>query len=172
MSGSQPEDDRLAIEIDPLLFRRALGSFATGVVVVTSLDDEVPRGMAVNSFASVSLDPPLISFCAARSSTTWPLLRRSPTFAVNVLTAEQEDLCRTFARSGADRFAGLGWTEDAGGPPLLDGALAHLVCSYYAVHEAGDHELILGRVISLQQREDGEPLVFYRGGYTRLESRP
>lgn len=162
----------LAIEVDPLLFRKALGSFATGVVVVTSMTDGAPCGMAVNSFASVSLEPPLVAFCAARSSTTWSLLRQAHSFAVNVLTHEQEDLCRTFSRSGADRFAGLQWTVEPNGPPLLDGALAHLVCTYDAVHPAGDHELVLGRVVSLQQREDGEPLVFFRGSYQRLEASP
>ena len=165
------DDDRgLSIEIDPLLFRKALGTFATGVVVVTSTTDGGPYGMAVNSFTSVSLDPPLIAFCAARSSTTWPAVRAAPGFAVNVLTTDQEDVCRTFARSGADRFAGLAWSAEGEGPPLLEGALAHLVCTYDDIHPAGDHDLVVGRVVSLQQREDGQPLVFFRGSYTRLES--
>ena len=163
-----PPGDGLPIELDPLLFRQVLGNFATGVVIVASLHEGVPRGMAVNSFTSVSLDPPLIAFCASRSSSTWPAMRAASRFAVNVLTSEQEDVCRTFARSGADRFAGLAWSAPDGGPPLLDGALAHLVCTYEAVHEAGDHELVLGRVVSVQQRADGEPLVFFRGGYARL----
>lgn len=171
MTAPQPGDG-LSIELDPLLFRKALGTFATGVAVVTSISDGTPYGMAVNSFTSVSLDPPLIAFCAARSSTTWPRMREAPGFAVNVLTHEQEDVCRTFARSGADRFAGLRWTVDDGGPPLLDGALTQLVCTYDAVHEAGDHELVLGRVVSLRQRDDGAPLVFFRGSYARLQVGP
>lgn len=163
-----PADEGLPIEVDPMLFRQVLGTFATGVAVVTAALGGHPQGMAVNSFTAVSLDPPLVGFCAARTSSTWPLIRASAGFAVNILTHEQEQVCRTFAGRGADRFAGLEWTAAPSGEPLLTGALAHIVCRRYAVHEAGDHEFVLGRVVDLQQDDAGQPLLFFRGRYARL----
>lgn len=163
-------DDGLSIEVDPMLFRQVLGSFATGVAVITAAPDGHPQGMAVNSFTSVSLDPPLVGFCAARSSGTWPRIRQAPGFAVNILTHEQEQVCRAFAGRGADRFAGLEWTTSPSGEPLLAGALAHIVCRHHAVHEAGDHEFVLGRVVDLQQGEVGSPLLFFRGRYGTLST--
>lgn len=163
-------DDRLSIEIDPMLFRQVLGNFATGVVVVTALTADGPIGMAVNSFTAVSLDPPLVGFCAAKSSTTWPAIRSADGFAVSILTHEQEAVCRAFADQGADRFAGFSWTAAPTGEPILADALACIVCRQYAVHQAGDHEFALGRVVELQQRDDGQPLLFFRGRFARLHS--
>ena len=149
-------------------FRQVLGHFPTGVVVVTTLADDVPVGLSVNSFTAVSLEPPLVAFCAARRSGSWASIRRTGSFCVNVLAEDQEAVSRVFATPGADRFAGLGWTLSTSGAPHIHGALAWMECAVDAVHPGGDHEICVGRVRALDvEREDG-PLVFYRGGYGRL----
>jgi 3-hydroxy-9,10-secoandrosta-1,3,5(10)-triene-9,17-dione monooxygenase reductase component len=156
--------------VDPLAFRRALGHFATGVVVAAAMDGDEPVGMAANSFASVSLEPPLVLFCAAHTSTTWPRLRGVGRFALSVLGAGQEDVCRGFARRGVDRFAGVPWRPGPGGHPVLDDAVVWLDCTLDAVHQAGDHEIAVARVTALSPEPAAgvEPLVFYRGHYTGL----
>ena len=151
-------------------FRRVLGLFPTGVVLVTAATSEGPTGMAVNSFTSVSLDPPLVSFCAARSSTTWPRIRAAGAFAVNVLGEEDVEVSRRFARKGADRFAGLGHRPGATGAPVLDGVAAHLDCHLHEVHDAGDHVIVLGRVVHLDADDGIRPLVFHGGDYCSLQS--
>lgn len=152
----------------PARFRQVLGHFPTGVVVVTALADDVPVGLSVNSFTAVSLEPPLVAFCAARRSGSWASIRRTGSFCVNVLAEDQEAVSRVFATPGADRFASLGWTLSASGAPHIHGALAWIDCTVDAVHPGGDHEICVGRVRALGvEREDG-PLVFYRGGYGRL----
>ncbi|MFQ5966608.1 MAG: flavin reductase family protein [Acidimicrobiia bacterium] len=162
MKGAvQPEDARD--------FRDMLGNFATGVVVVTGLHDDNPVGFSVNSFTSVSLEPPLVLFCIARESTTWPKIRASGVFAVNVLTEQQEDLCRTFASPGLERFDGVAWSQAPSGSPILDEALAWLDCTTDAVHPGGDHEIVLGRVAAMGLPDaTRQPLIFYRGSYHRL----
>ncbi|MBV9207088.1 MAG: flavin reductase family protein [Actinobacteria bacterium] len=150
---------------EPSLFRQVLGCYATGVVVVAALVDGVPQGLAVNSFTSVSMDPPLVAFCAARTSSTWPALRRSGAFAVSVLSREQEHACRVFARKGADRFAEVRWTVSPGGHPVLDGALAWLDLRAGDIHQAGDHELVIGEVTGLGAAGGGQPLVFFRSAF-------
>ena len=154
--------------IDPSSFRDVLGHFATGVAVITAHDGE-PVGMAVNSFTSVSLDPPLVAFCAATSSATWPRIRAAGRFAVSVLDAAQAETCRRFASKDGDRFGGCSWSPSRGGSPVLDDALAWIDCEIDAEHEAGDHVIVVGRVTELATRE-GEPLIFYRGGYRVLEA--
>lgn len=153
--------------VEPAAFRAALGRFATGVVVVAAIDGGAPHGLAVNSFTSVSLDPPLVGFCADRSSSTWPRIRAAGGFTVSVLSDGQERVCRTFARKGADRFASLTWTAGATGHPRLDGALAWLDCTVERVHRAGDHDLVLGRVRALATGE-GSPLLFFGGAFGHL----
>ena len=152
--------------VDNDAFRRVLGHYATGVVVVAAIVDGEPCGLAVNSFTSVSLDPPLVAFCAARSSSTWPRLRTSETFAVSVLSSEQEDVCRLFARKGADRFTGTTWTTSPAGHPVLGKAMAWLDISADRIVPAGDHELVLGRVTALSATDgDAAPLLFFRGAF-------
>lgn len=151
-------------------FREVLGHFATGVAVVTAVDDGTPVGMAANSFTSVSLDPPLVLFCAAKTSTTWPRIERAPGFSVNILSDRQEELSRVFATKGADRFRGVAWTPGASGAPVLDGVLAHVDCIFEAEHEAGDHVIVVGRVLDLGIAAEAGPLLFHRGGYGRLLS--
>ncbi|MBW8485854.1 flavin reductase family protein [Actinomadura parmotrematis] len=159
-------------KFDSAGFRRVLGHFPTGVVVVAAMVDGRPEGLAVNSFTSVSLDPPLVSFCAAATSSTWPRLRRATGFAITLLGRDQEDCCRVFASKGADRFGSVAWTPSPAGHPVLDGALAWLDAEPHAVHEAGDHELALVRVTALGSADGGRPLVFFRGGFTGLATPP
>jgi 3-hydroxy-9,10-secoandrosta-1,3,5(10)-triene-9,17-dione monooxygenase reductase component len=156
--------------VDPLAFRRALGHFATGVVVAAAMAGDEPVGMAANSFASVSLEPPLVLFCAAHTSTTWPRLRAVGGFALSVLGADQETVSRSFARRGVDRFAGVRWRPGPGGHPVLDNAMVWLDCTLDAVHQAGDHEIAVARVTALSPEPAAgvEPLVFFRGRYTGL----
>ncbi len=125
-------------------------------------------GLTCQSFASVSLDPPLVLFAAARASFSWPRIRRAGHFCANVLEEGQEELGRRFAVKGADKFAGVGWRPGATGSPILAGCLAHVECEVEAVHEAGDHDIVVGRVVDLGVRGEGNPLLFYRGGYGRF----
>ena len=154
-----------------LWFRRVLGHFPTGVVIVTAIYDGAPAGMSIGSFTSVSLDPPLIAILPAKTSVSWPRIAAAGVFCVNILNARQEALCRIFATSGADKFAGVSWRAAASGSPVLAGALAWLDCSLEQVVEAGDHLIALGRVTSLDVGDDldegqvAEPLVFFQGGY-------
>ncbi|MET9649583.1 MULTISPECIES: flavin reductase family protein [unclassified Streptomyces] len=174
-SGSRPrpllravrDDERLPV--DPAEFRRVLGHFASGVTVVTARDDEGPAGFACQSFASLSLDPPLIAFMVARTSTTWPRIARVGAFCVNVLGADQGPLCLGFARSGADKFAGVTHTPaPVTGSPRLAGAPAWIDCTIATVHTGGDHLIVVGRVEALDGAAEGDPLVFHRGRFGRL----
>jgi flavin reductase (DIM6/NTAB) family NADH-FMN oxidoreductase RutF len=151
--------------IDPSRFRQVLGHVPTGVAVVTATDGGEPVGMAVGSFCSVSLDPPLVVFFATTTSSTLPRIERAGAFCANVLAADQEDVCRTFAARGEDRFARLGWRPGASGAPVLGRALAHVDCTIERVDEAGDHRAVYGRVLDLGTGDEQGPLVFYRGGY-------
>jgi flavin reductase (DIM6/NTAB) family NADH-FMN oxidoreductase RutF/2-polyprenyl-6-methoxyphenol hydroxylase-like FAD-dependent oxidoreductase len=146
--------------------RHALGQFATGVTVVTTRDgDGRPVGVTANSFTSLSLEPPLVLWCLARDSSSLAAFRDCTHFGVNVLSASQHHLSRLFATSGADRFAGGAVVQDGpSGVPLLEGALAHLVCRHVRQLEGGDHEIVIGEVESYETFE-GEPLVFHSGSY-------
>jgi 3-hydroxy-9,10-secoandrosta-1,3,5(10)-triene-9,17-dione monooxygenase reductase component len=161
--------DAAGAGVDEARFRQVLGHFATGVTVVTGADDGGPVGLAVNSFTSVSLDPPLVAFSVGRASTTWPRIRARGRFTVNILGADQEAVSRRFAARGTDRFEGLGWHPSPGGGPVLDGALAWIDATVEAEHDAGDHVMVIGRVSALDVGREGAPLVFYRGGYGRLD---
>jgi 3-hydroxy-9,10-secoandrosta-1,3,5(10)-triene-9,17-dione monooxygenase reductase component len=153
-------------------FRRVLGHVPTGVALITATTPAGPAGMAVNSFTSVSLDPPLVSFCAARTSSTWPRIRAAGAFSVNVLGEEHTELSRRFAQKDADRFAGLGHRPGTTGAPVLDGVAAHLDCELHDVLDAGDHVIVLGRVVHLDADEGVRPLVFHGGGYCSLQPSP
>jgi 3-hydroxy-9,10-secoandrosta-1,3,5(10)-triene-9,17-dione monooxygenase reductase component len=155
--------------IDPALFRATLSQFATGVTVVTAMVDGTPMGVAANAFTSVSLDPPLILVCAGKTSDTWPHIRRSGVFAVNVLAHDQETLCRVFATKGAPRFDAVDYTAGVSGVPLLAAnSLVSLECAIDNELEAGDHVVILGRVIALHSHRRGKPLVFFESAYTSI----
>ncbi|WP_344129219.1 3-hydroxy-9,10-secoandrosta-1,3,5(10)-triene-9,17-dione monooxygenase reductase subunit [Saccharopolyspora halophila] len=157
-----------AEEIDSATFRRALGHFCTGVTVVTGIDGRRPVGFACQSFAALSLDPPLVLFCPGRWSRTWPLIERSGTFGVNVLTAEQREISSVFGRSGEDKFAGLSWRPAPSGAPVLDGVLAWLDCTVEDVHDGGDHRIVVGRVQILGPTAESDPLLFHKGSYTTV----
>ncbi len=153
---------------DSARFRQVLGHFPTGVVVVTAVDGDEPVGLAIGSFSSVSLDPPLVGFFPDKSSTSWPRIESAGHFCVNVLSETQEAVCRTFASKGADKFAMIGWRAGHTGAPILEGVLAWIDCEIDQVVEAGDHWFVMGRVVDLDVPGEGSPLVFFRGGYSKL----
>jgi 3-hydroxy-9,10-secoandrosta-1,3,5(10)-triene-9,17-dione monooxygenase reductase component len=153
---------------DSAQFRQVLGHFPTGVTVVTAAPASGPVGLAVGSFASVSLDPPLVAFFPDRGSSSWPLIAEAGSFCVNILSEDQEVVCRRFATKGDDKFLGLGWRPAGSGAPLLDGVLAWIDCRIESVTDAGDHYCVMGRVRDLGVAHDGGPLLFFRGGYGRF----
>lgn len=159
-------DVRTPAPVAPAELRRVLGSFATGVVVVAGEDYQGPVGLVCQSFASVSLEPPLVLLCPAHTSTSWPRIARTGRFVVNVLAADQRDVCSRFAASGGDKFAGLDWFRTEWGPALA-GSLAQVMCTVQDVHRAGDHDIVVGHVRQLvAPREDG-PLLYFRGDFGR-----
>ncbi|MQA07136.1 MAG: monooxygenase [Pseudonocardiaceae bacterium] len=157
-------------------FRSVLGHFCTGVTVVTGMDGQQPAGFACQSFAALSLDPPLVLFCPARASRSWQAIGRGGRFCVNVLTAEQRDVSQVFGTGGTDKFAGLGWSSSPGGCPVLDDVLTWVDCGIADVFDGGDHRVVLGRVTELGPVRDEVPLLFYRSKYTatdpNAETRP
>ena len=152
--------------IDSALFRRVLGHYPTGVCVVTAVEaDGAQVGMVVGSFTSVSLDPPLVAFFPDRKSSSWPRIQQAGRFCVNILGSEQLDLCRRFAASGGDKFAGVSHRISGNGSPVLDDVVAWIDCDLDAVHEAGDHFIVLGRVRELDVARPERPLLFFQGAY-------
>ncbi|MEU3468138.1 flavin reductase family protein [Streptomyces sp. NPDC006687] len=158
--------------VSPAEFRAVLGNFASGVTVITApaADGEAgPAGFACQSFASLSLDPPLVTFMVARTSSTWPRIARAGVFCVNILGAGQAELCRAFAVSGADKFAGVSHRPaPATGSPQLDGVPAWIDCRIHAVHTGGDHLIVVGRVEAVGAEGEGDPLLFHKGRFGRL----
>ncbi|MFI6766556.1 flavin reductase family protein [Streptomyces sp. NPDC050355] len=166
------EDERAPL--DAAEFRSVLGHFASGVTVVTAPSEPGPAGFACQSFASLSLDPPLVTFMVARTSTTWPRIARAGVFCVNILGAGQGELCRAFAVSGADKFAGVPYgPAPATGSPRLTGVPAWIDCTIHAVHTGGDHLIVVGRVEALGTdpgAAEAGPLLFHRGGFGHFSS--
>lgn len=156
-------------EIDSQLFRNTMGQFCSGVVVASACLKGVPVGFAAQSFVSLSLDPPLVALCPAKSSTSWPKIRESGSFCINILASNQQPVCDAFARSGGDKFEGLGWSAGVTGSPVLDGVLAYVDCSLEAEHDAGDHTIAVGLVQALEVVNGGTPLLFFKGGYGSFE---
>jgi 3-hydroxy-9,10-secoandrosta-1,3,5(10)-triene-9,17-dione monooxygenase reductase component len=152
-------------EVGPERFREVLSAFATGVTVVTANDGGEMVGMSANSFTSVSLDPPLVAFCAAHTSATYPRLRQAGHFSVNVLAEDQADLAKLFSQRNVDRFESVAWRQARSGGTMLEGVLAWLHCAIDAEHEAGDHVIVVGRVLDLEVFADRRPLLFFRGAY-------
>ncbi len=154
---------------DAANFRSVFSRLPTGVVIVTGGDPEHPSGLVVGAFMSVSLDPPLVAVCPAKTSTSWPKLQEAGSFCANVLHSDQTELARTFSRSGGDKFAGVGWRPaPATGAPLLEGVAAWIDCTIDSTIEAGDHWLVLGLVKELAVETDGGALVFHSGALKSL----
>ena len=150
-------------------FRATMGQFCTGVVVATAAADSPdgePAGFVAQSFVSLSLDPPLIAICPAKTSTSWPKLRAAGAFCVNMLRSSQVDLCNQFARPGSDKFAGVDWQRGATGAPILADTLAWIECKLHDEVEAGDHTIAIGRVVAYERTAPtADPLLFFRGAY-------
>jgi flavin reductase (DIM6/NTAB) family NADH-FMN oxidoreductase RutF len=151
--------------IDTMEFRRILGHYPTGVCVVTAMLESAPVGMVVGSFTSVSLDPPLVAFFPNRNSTSWPKIQASGRFCVNILAEHQEDLCRTLSSKLDDKFQRAPHRASPEGNPILDGVIAWIDCSLYAVHEAGDHFIAIGEISAFDVEHPHRPLLFFRGDY-------
>lgn len=163
-----PPDDPEAIAA-ARRFRDVLGRFATGVTVITAFSGGEPVGMTCQSFSSVSLSPPLVLFCPAKTSRAWPLIRNSGKFAVNLLAHGQDDVSNTMATKGIDKFADIAWhPSPVTGAPLIEGTLGHIDCSVHTVHEAGDHYIVIGQVQDLEFGEAVDPLLFSQGKYRAL----
>jgi flavin reductase (DIM6/NTAB) family NADH-FMN oxidoreductase RutF/DNA-binding IclR family transcriptional regulator len=156
--------------IEPDWYRRVLGQYPTGVCVVAADERGTgPCGMVVGSFTSVSLDPPLIAFYPAKTSTSWPRIEAAGAFCVNILGAHQEDVCRTFSAKAGNKFERVPFQRTPQtGSPIIDGVVAWIDCDIEAVQDAGDHVLVLGRVRELDLHRPGLPLLFFQGGYGRF----
>ncbi len=150
--------------LDQARFREALGHFATGITIVTANEQGVPVGFSCQSFSALSLDPPMVLLAPAKSSTSWPKIAQAGAFCVNILSQDQEALCRNFAISGGDKFDGVAWTPGLTGAPVLKGSLAVIECTLGAIYEGGDHELVTGHVVAMEVGT-GMPLIFYRSGF-------
>jgi 3-hydroxy-9,10-secoandrosta-1,3,5(10)-triene-9,17-dione monooxygenase reductase component len=150
--------------LDQARFREVLGHFATGITIVTATDDGEPVGFSCQSFAALSLDPPMVILAPAKTSTSWPRIARAGAFCVNILGEHQEAVCRAFAVSGGDKFDGVDWVPGITGSPLITGSLAAVECTLGAIYEGGDHELVTGHVVTMEIGE-GSPLLFYRSGF-------
>lgn len=163
--GSAARDGEEGRLIDSEELRRVLGNFCTGVTVITALHEGRPQGFACQSVTSLSLDPPYVSFCPARSSRSWPLMREAGRICINVLSHDQLELCRRFATSGADKFSGTPWEPGANGAPALAGVLARVEADVELEHGAGDHTIVIARVSDLDVHRHTDPLLFFRGAY-------
>jgi 3-hydroxy-9,10-secoandrosta-1,3,5(10)-triene-9,17-dione monooxygenase reductase component len=173
LTGIDDDGTRAIAGLSPSRFREVLGHFASGLIVVTALDGGGPVGFTCQAFMSLSLDPPLVALAPGKSSTTWPRIAPGGKFCANILSEDQEALCRDFAVSGAergDKFSGVGWSQGPGGIPILDGALAWVACDIASSYDAGDHELVIGAVTETGVERARRPLIFYRGGFGRFES--
>jgi flavin reductase (DIM6/NTAB) family NADH-FMN oxidoreductase RutF len=156
--------------VDEAELRLVLSRFATGITVVTGRDEELrPRAITVNAFTSVSIDPPLILYCLGKSAFNFEVFARAKAFAVNILGANQEALSDRFAREAEDDFKDLSVAELATGSPVLVGCLAVLDCRTEAIHEAGDHLIVVGRVCALDVPPEAPPLMYFRSRYSRLK---
>jgi 3-hydroxy-9,10-secoandrosta-1,3,5(10)-triene-9,17-dione monooxygenase reductase component len=173
-SSATPLDPRssdvAAPTIDPQAFRNALGFYASGVTIIAAHDGQEPIGFTCQSFHSVSLDPPLISFSVMRTSSSYPRIRANGKFSVNVLSKEQQAISNRFASKSLNRWQDVTWVMTPENNPAIAGTLIWLDCKILAEHWAGDHDIVVGEVLNMSPRDwhDGEPLVFFRGRYRHL----
>ncbi|MGW6404713.1 flavin reductase family protein [Streptomyces sp. NPDC055134] len=158
-------------DLDAAQFRTVLGHFPSGITAITSRDAQGrPVGMTVASFTSVSLTPPLVAFLPGKSSSTFPVIAERGTFCVNILATDQERICRALSVSGGDKFADVTWRPGPNGDPVIDGVIAWIGCTIEAVHDAGDHHIVIGRVDDLDADSTASPLLFFRSRYDHLVS--
>ena len=157
--------------IDPRTFRHVLGQFCTGVTVITTVHDETPIGFACQSFAALSLDPPLVLFCPTKQSRAWQAIEASGRFCVNMLHENQKHVSAQFGSKAPDKFAGIDWRPSELGSPVIEGTLAHIDCTVHSVVDGGDHFVVFGSVKSMSEPPaiKPRPLLFYRGEYTGIE---
>jgi flavin reductase (DIM6/NTAB) family NADH-FMN oxidoreductase RutF len=160
------------MSMDSREFRDTLGCFATGITVITTVDREgAPVGFTANSFTALSLDPPLILFCLDRNATCFESFHRNRHFAVNILSAEQQEISNRFAKSGTDKWSGVEFGSGEAGAPILAGCLASLECEISEVFEGGDHVIFIGKVTGMRRgKNDRRPLLYFRGRYAGLDS--
>lgn len=152
--------------IDQAVYRTVLGHYPTGVVIVTAAGESGPAGLAIGSFTSLSLEPSLILFCPAKTSSSWPRIEATGAFCANVLAHDQEEVSRVFAGKSPDKFATIGWRPAAvTGSPVIGDVLAWIDCRVERVDDGGDHWVVIGRVVGLDVEREVKPLVFFRGGY-------
>lgn len=158
--------------VDTRALRDAFGCFATGITVVTTVDDRGEKyGVTANSFTSLSLEPPLCLFCLDNKALSFDAFQESRHFAVNVLAQEQEALSSNFARSNVDKWNGVAYETWTTGAPILPGCVANLECDVEATHEGGDHVIIVGRVREMAYRDGNcRPLLYYKGRYNALSA--
>ena len=153
-------------ESESVSFRHAMGNFCSGVIVATGLSNDYPIGFTAQSFVSLSLDPRLIAICPAKTSSSWPLIRDSGYFCINILAKDQVDLSNTMAKSSQDKFESVEWRKGDTGSPVLTGVLCTIECKLNAEHEAGDHTIAVGEVLNFTvENPEGRPLLFFRGAY-------
>ncbi len=155
---------------DARVFRDTLGHYASGITIISGIDEEGPIGFTCQSFYSVSTEPPLVSFSVMTNSTTYPGVRDTGSFVVNVLAHDPHTVSNQFARKGTDKWAGIDWTPTASGNPVIADTLMWLDCDIWAEHEAGDHYIVIGRVneMSPASWHKEEPLLYFKGQYRHL----
>lgn len=155
--------------IDPSSFRTAVGYFASGITIITSCFEGEPLGFTCQSFYSVSMSPPLVSFSVMKSSASYPKIRQAGRFAVNILSEDQESLSNQFALRGTEKWQGVDWQASPLGNPLISGNLHWIDCEIQSEYEAGDHIIVLGKVNSLNlNAPDSQPLLYFKGQYRSI----
>lgn len=156
--------------IDPSEFREALGHYASGITVITSHIDGEPIGFTCQSFYSVSMTPPLVSFSVMSGSASYPRMRRAGRFVVNILSGEQVGISDRFARRGTDKWHGVEWRKSPLGNPIIAGSLHWVDCEIHAEHAAGDHLIVIGEVkaLNLQEAAATQPLLYFKGQYCNI----
>ncbi|GAA4680959.1 3-hydroxy-9,10-secoandrosta-1,3,5(10)-triene-9,17-dione monooxygenase reductase subunit [Gordonia humi] len=165
-----PQSPYGTAEFDSRAFRTAMGQFCTGITVITSIDGVGdPVGFACQSFAALSLDPPLVIFCPMKTSRTWPVIAERGSFVVNVLSNRQQAVSAVFGAPGQDKFASVEWDPSPAGMPVIRNSLTWVECGVETVTDGGDHHVVIGRANVLGEVLQDKPLLFYRGGYLSTE---
>jgi flavin reductase (DIM6/NTAB) family NADH-FMN oxidoreductase RutF len=171
-TGGVTSSSQIEARIEPALYREVMGHYPTGVAVVTGFDDEQPVGMVVGTFTAVSMDPPLVAFMPQRTSGTYARLARAETLCINVVAADQLELCRTMAGRAEDKFGSVAWAPSEHGAPHLADAVAHVHCRAVQEVDAGDHWIVLCKVLAMEVTRPVTPLLFFQGSYGRFADVP